>query len=388
MKLVAAVVLLSMLAAGCASRPPVERPAPLFDDRLFAPRPPSVGAQGLFDLSPAMRAFLAAHVSQEATRVEPMRWRVTPEHLFQALRQELRLDYEAAGTRVAAETFATRSGNCLSLAILAGAFARHLNVPVQYQIVMGVETWSRHEGIAFRNGHVNLVLGPTRPDAFVVQFPERVLVIDFGSAGAVYRQRAVPVSEQTIAAMYLNNRAAETLAGGDLDAAYWWARAALETAPAFLGGYNTLAVVYRRHGNLERAEQVLRHALTMDDADPDVLSNLALVLEQQGRAREAQAVRTRLASLVPVPPFYYQDQGVAALARGDNAGARDLFERELKRMPYDDQLHFLIGVAEQRLGNTAAARQHVEAALKAGATRERRSLYASKLERLGLAPKP
>jgi Tfp pilus assembly protein PilF len=381
MKWTVAVVVAALLVGACASKPPIERPLDLFADDLFAPKPAAVGSATLFDLNEPMLAFLAAHVGYRSPGALP----TAPERLFIALRQNLRLDYEAGETRTAAETFASRSGNCLSLAIMAGAFAKYLGMPTQYQIVRGLETWSRQGGIAFRNAHVNMVLGAARSDALTVK--GSMLEVDFSPPGATHRRLAVPIAEETVVAMYLNNRAAEALAAGDVRTAYWWAREATAAAPGFLGGYNTLAVVYRRHGSVQAAERVLRFALERNGSDTDLLSNLALVLEQQGRDAEAAAVRARLAQLLPVRPFYYEDQGLAALARGDDEAARDFFKRELERMPYDDHLNFLIGVTELRLGNTRAARRYVEAAVKAATTRQRRSVYASKLEYLGSLPR-
>jgi len=52
--------------------------------------------------------------------------------------------------------------------------------------------------------------------------------------------------------MYLNNRAAETLADGDVVRAYWWARRRFREAPAFPNSYNTLGVIYRHHATCAR----------------------------------------------------------------------------------------------------------------------------------------
>ncbi len=76
-----------------------------------------------------------------------------------------------------------------------------------------------------------------------------------------------PISEATIVAMYMNNRAAEALTEGHVDDAYWWARAAIGEAPRFFSAYNTLGVVYQRHGNLPEAEQVLAYALEREPAN-------------------------------------------------------------------------------------------------------------------------
>ena len=55
--------------------------------------------------------------------------------------------------------------------------------------------------------------------------------------------------------MYMSNRAAESLTRNRVDDAYWFARAAISQDPHFLTAYNTLGVVYKRHGNLQEAVQ-------------------------------------------------------------------------------------------------------------------------------------
>ena len=65
--------------------------------------------------------------------------------LVQALyaKGELKLDYDTELTRNAAEAFAARSGNCLSLVIMTGAFANAMNLKVTYQQVATEDMWSR-----------------------------------------------------------------------------------------------------------------------------------------------------------------------------------------------------------------------------------------------------
>ena len=116
--------------------------------------------------------------------------------------------------------------------------------------------------------------------------------------------------------MYMNNRAAEALTRGRLDDAYWWSREANVQDPAFVRAYNTLGVVYRRHGDLAEAERVLR---PRDGAGPDepagAVANLAQVLSDQGRAAEAGELKQRLAPLESDPPFAFFHRGQEALPR-------------------------------------------------------------------------
>jgi uncharacterized protein HemY len=62
-------------------------------------------------------------------------------------------------------------------------------------------------------------------------------------------------------------------------------------------------------------------------------------MADRGRTEEAQQLQARLARLQPDPPFKFFDLGMEAMRRGEWAGARDLFQREL------DQLEHLRSVA-------------------------------------------
>jgi len=302
--------------------------------------------------------------------------------LIEAIREQLSIDYDKAATQTAASTFEARSGNCLSLVILTAAFAKHFDVPFQYQYVYKEGAWSRAAGLAFYSGHVNLRLGPSVLETWLRRTTREVLTVDFLDPSAPARQRVRVIPEERIVAMYLNNRAAEAMVEDDLDDSYWQARAALQADPGFTSAYNTLGVVYRRHGDLPQAERALQRALEREPANANVLSNLIVVLEAMGRTDDARDARARLVSLAPYPPFYFLDEGLAAAGRGDYEVALGLFERELERMPYDDELHFAIAVAELHLGQVRQARRHVSLAIENSTQRDRRNIYAAKLSYL------
>src|SRR3546814_1509184 len=81
-------------------------------------------------------------------------------------------------------------------------------------------------------------------------------------------------------AMYLNNRAAEVLVAGDGRAAYWWARAAIHAAPEYAAAYNTLGVIYLRHGDAQLAEGMFRFELARTPQDPTLLSTPVVALDR------------------------------------------------------------------------------------------------------------
>jgi Tfp pilus assembly protein PilF len=368
-----AIVLLHLLA-GCASVQAPLAPAPpseLFHDSAFAAPADAVGAADLFTLSPAMRAYLK---STEFTRL--LRSEGLERGLVEALyrKGQLKLEYDAAQTRNAAQTFDARVGNCLSLVIMTAAFARELGLTVRYQNVQVDQSWSRMASLYVASTHVNLSLG---------RIGQREhLTIDFLPSGDAASLQSHPLAEDEVVAMYLNNRAAEALAQDRISDAYWWARAAVLQYPRAVNAYNTLGVIHRQHGDRARAARAFEAALQREPENTIVMHNLVPVLALLGRQDESRALAARLASLEPVAPFHYFNLGMKAMENSDFVQAKALFAREVRRAPYYHEFHFWLALAHLRLGETFAARAEIRLALDTSTTRDASALYSAKLEQL------
>ncbi len=308
-----------------------------------------------------------------------------PRHvLIEALyRQDmLRLHYDVSITRTAAEAFDARSGNCLSLVIMTAALAHEMGLSVTFQSLLSEPTYTRSGTLVAANHHVNLMLGKRRSPSRMLSPEDQWLTVDFLPQDQIGQPRIQVIGEKTVMAMYMNNRAAETLSQGRVDDSYWWAREALRQDPDYLPAINTLAVVYMRRNRLAAAEHALNQMLATDPTQVSGWSNLVQVLERQGRGAAAAQAAARLAALQPVPPFHFYDQGRQAMERGDFALARGLFERELRRQPYQDEVHFWLGLAHLRLGQRAQALEHLSMAKDYSSTMASHDLYASKLAAL------
>jgi Tfp pilus assembly protein PilF len=369
--------LAAALIYGCATVAPESAAPPvLLHDSLFVAPSHPVNAASVFAVSDEMRGYLRQAMGEE------MEAKGKERALYDALysRNQLRLEYDAEKTRNAAEAFAARSGNCLSLAIMTAAFAKELGLTARFNRVFSDETWSRVGDVYFASGHVNVVLGRKHHDPRVLFQERHVLTIDF--IPTERKPFAYEVKEETIVAMYMNNRAAELLARGELDEAYWHAREAIMVDPRFTGSFNTLGVIYRRHGNMAEAERVLRYVLAEEPANANAMTNLVTVLRESGRDADAQAMSRRLASLEPNPPFHFFHLGMDAIRAGDFARARDLFKREIARDKYNHEFHFWLAMAYYGLGDAAQAREHLTTAMENSNTRTEHDLYAAKLDRL------
>ena len=364
----------ALLLGACAIAPPAERPEALLADRLFGPPSERVSTAGVLQVDDAMRRYLAVDIAPQLRR------QGAQDGLIEALykHSQLKLDYDTGRTRTAAEAFAARSGNCLSLVLMTAALAHALNLPVVYQSAYLDETWSRNGDLLFASGHVNVTVGRSGMDA-ASSHTLSPLTVDFLPPRELAGMRTREISESTVLAMFANNRAAESLAQGRLDDAYAWAAESTRQDPGYVSAYNTLGVVYLRHDNLDLASASFEHALSLDPRNTRAMSNLAQSDERNGKPEAAAALRARLAVLEPFPPFHFFRLGMAAMERADWTAARGYFSREVERADDDDEFHFWLGLANWRLGDVDEAGRQLRLAMDDSTTRGQHDLYAAKL---------
>jgi tetratricopeptide (TPR) repeat protein len=374
MRLSPVVLLAGCLLGACATPAPPPGPESLLAGALFAPPSEPVRTDELFAMSDAMHRYLAVDIADQ------MRIDGPQAGLIEAMqtRAQLKLEYDAARTKTAAATFDTRSGNCLSLVIMVAAFAKELHLPVSYRSAYLEESWSRTGNLLISSGHINITVGRRILDAKTYRDLSPI-TIDFLPPEEISGLRTRDIDEARVVAMYANNRAAETLADGRLDDAYAWAVEGVRRDPTFTGAYNTLGVVYLRHGDLGPAAQAFERVLATAPKDTRALANLAETYGRQGRTAEAEATRQRLAALEPYPPFYFFNLGMEAMRHDDFRAAREMFARELARADSYHEFHFWLGVADWRLGDEAAARRQLALAMDNSLTRSQHDLYAAKL---------
>ena len=376
MKLGILLVLSSMLCA-CAMSPPVP-PASMFQDSAFAAPSERIEAADIFALSPEMKQYFDTRIAPDA-RVRGPRFALMDTLYSDG---QLKLEYDAEITRDAAQAFAARSGNCLSLVVMTAAFAKALGLDLRYQNVVIEETWGRDGQIYFSIGHVNVTLIERRLGA-----NDGETTIDFLPPRDVRAQRSRQITEQRVVAMYMNNRAVESLTTDHPDDAYWYAREAIVQQPRFMAAYNTLGVVYQRHGNLAEAQRAYEFVLEREPANTRAMSNLALVLHDQGRVIAAAELQRKLKEIEPDPPFAYFKRGQTAMQEGNYKLARDMFTKEVDRAAYYHEFHFWLALADVGLGDMEGARKHMELALQNSTTRQDHDLYAAKLDRIqGIVP--
>jgi Flp pilus assembly protein TadD len=370
-------VLLLALLGACATPPPRfagKPPAFLFQDDSFAVPQERYRASDVFSVSDSMRHFLAFDIAHQ------LRTMGRASGLIDALyaKRWLRLEYDGSKTRNASEAFDARAGNCLSLVIMMAAFAKELGLQVEYHAAHTQEIWSRNGDLLLGSSHVNVTLGAWHAD-IANRVYRNPLTVDFLPPDETSGLQTEEISEATVVAMYMNNKSVEALVRGQLDDAYGWARAAIRESPEFVSSYNTLGVVYMRHGDLQQAARVFGYVLKGAPDNATVLSNLADVQSELGNESEAAALRSRLARIDPYPPYYYFNLGMAAMQQNDFRAAKKWFAKEVDRADYSHEFHFWLGVAYFKLGEVERAERQLLLARERSSERGDRDLYAAKL---------
>lgn len=368
--------LVCVLLVACAGPSQQRVPPPdfLFKDEIFAAPSERIAAADVFALSDHMKRYLWTEVASQLRQLG------SPQGLINALyeRDQLQLQYDTSMTRNAAQAFDARAGNCLSLVVMTAAFAKQLGLQVTYQSAYLEESWGRSGDLLVRSGHVNVTLDRRMGDRNTL-VANSAMTIDFLPAESLRGLRLRVIPEETIVAMYMNNKAVEALVDGRSDDAYAWAREAILQSPEYLGSHNTLGVLYMRRGDLAQSAKVFNYLLERDATNARAMSNLAQVFARQGRDVESAALLRRLAEIEPVAPFHYFHRGLAAMEQEDFKLARDLFAKEVARADYHAEFHYWLAVASFKLGEIEPARKHLTLAMENGATRNDRALYAAKL---------
>lgn len=322
-------------------------------------------------LSPQIERFLEERVPLNLPRSGRL------QALMDALFGHNGLDvaYGNLETKTAPETFATRSGNCLSFTILFVAMARHVGLEAHFQEVSEILSWDRRGDVAVSNRHmfaeVETAAGRVRVDFL---------------PGVDKRYRSVQqVDEQRVLAHYYNNLGAEALTGDDLDRAMSMFAKALAADGTLAATWVNMGVTQRRLGRLEDAEASYLRALELEPGEVSAASNLAGLYRFAGRPREAAPYLARVKRHRRSNPFWHFRVGLDAAVRGDLRAAARSLKKAVRLMPDDPLFLTELGKVQKRSGNLRRAERNYIRALQLATDEEQRQVLEALLRQLRAA---
>ena len=374
--------LLVVLLCGCAATEPnavdVQPALPsamtLIDTADFGPRPEVLPLEDIFTLSASDKTDFQHFFNA------PKQQKVLPHmRVFNFLRNELQsFDYDD-GTFSAQQTLTHNKGNCLSLAILTTAYAKLAGIDVQYTQITSAPTFSTTGSVEVTSSHVvtklydptfltrNKTIGKTEPYIVLDYFPSR------------NNWLGGEVTAKAFIAMYYSNLSAQAIENGELFKAGWLAIEALKHAPEDVASINMMAVIYRKMNQSDTAERLYKHGLLLRGDDLNLLRNYHALLEQQGRAKEANRIKGVLDTIEDPSPFSWLNLAENALAkRRFNRAARH-FQKAIEKANYLPYGYAGLAKVYYAGGYKKEAKKLFEMALKRTRDDKTEALYQAKL---------
>lgn len=318
----------------------------------------------LLTVTPAMRKFVAAHVQAQASPHLKLR------QILEALSDYEKdgIEYNAGVTLNAAEAFAYRKGNCLSLSAMVIALAREAGLQAYFnEIEMPPTAQMLNDNrIAFYK-HVNAVVLLERKDAQVVELTE----VEY-EPGRQQRR----ISDEIALAQFHNNRAMELLAEQRYAEAFHHQRKAIALAPGDSYLWSNFGAIYSRLGHYPEAADAYRYAHHLDSSDVVAMSNLARVYQLTGDIESAKRYREAVSRVRAKNPFHLYIQAKDALNRDEPELALRYIKSAIRAQRNEPRFHRLaasiyrrLGEQEKMLGSLRRARE-LSAAIDREVTRQ------------------
>lgn len=288
-------------------------------------------------------------------------------------------DFEyRSDTYNAADTLSSKSGNCLSLAMMTTALAQLAGVEVAYQLMNSDPVFNFHGTTVEKGVHVRALL--LNGEKELKQGTSETvwgIAMDFFPTERDRFVRNMQNGEYE--AMYYRNIAVEALRRNDLPTAYWYARESLRYNSESSEALNTLAIVSRRAGHSATAEVIYLYALEHADEKLTLLKNYRVLLVMGGRQQEAEQIDAQLKYMADPSPNNWFQLARSAYEEHDYRRAVDYYQRVLKLAPYLNDARLELAKSYLELGDNDKAMESLLTAIEGAGNLQDRRYYKSKL---------
>jgi Flp pilus assembly protein TadD len=338
----------------------------------LGPVPPAIVSNDeVMALSDDMREFLKDHVGRRAG--DPVKLRQLADAVFNE--RKFGLEYDEA-TRVAAETFGARRGNCLSFTFMFVVLARGVGLDAHFQEVEIPPDWAFAKDTYILNRHINIHV-----DFDIGVLPPKVVDFNIADFRADYDMDIV--SDERALAHFFNNLGAELMQRGETVAAFYAIRKAItENDQSFAPAWDSLGTLYRREGHSRHAEAAFLQALEIDKSDLTAMSNLTAIYDRRGEPKLAARYRNKVNSHRKRNPYYRFQLARVAYAVEDYDLAIDHLKYAMQKRREDDRFCALLGLVYLQMGDEKKSRRWMARAEELADSDSMKRIYSSKIDRL------
>tara|TARA_R110000787_G_scaffold39879_1_gene99503 strand:- start:301 stop:1455 length:1155 start_codon:yes stop_codon:yes gene_type:complete len=323
--------------AGCTSfeNGNTEPKRVILNDSLFSPVNPVTSEADLYQLTEQQQAdFL--HFYHQETDLGHL-----PHKIIRHFLESNLANFTYYGkTYTASEAMSKNSGNCMSLAILTTAFARLIDVDMDYRKIHSLPMYEKHGNIILSSVHVqSLLYDPSfEPEKNYVYIRRPAIIIDYFPQADNIPSKIL--NSDNFLAMYYVNKAAEFYIESDLDTAFAYAKRAYNIDHQSVTAMNLLALLFKRKGDQASAEQLYLAAIKSKDINISVLDNYIVLLKQQGRMNLARNVKRSIADIYDPNPYHWLEKAQSAKLANEYEDAERFYLKVIKLAPYVKQAYF------------------------------------------------
>jgi len=358
------VLFVAILLNACAVHRPDEQnliiPDPPFNHSLYKSKPlQSFEVASVYRLSaPQRQEFLDKYNSSAYKDLMPNK------RISRYISEELSNFAFDWKTLTANESVASKTGNCLSMAIVTKSLADLVNVEINYELVASPPVYQKEGEVVLISQHVRTILRDPRPGDVPGYKPfwRGGIRVDYFPSEGNIRLRSVEESE--FHSMYFGNKAVEAIGDNQDALAFEYLQQALYLDKSQPEIINILAVIHERANDLKSAERLYLYGLKYGGDSFVLLSNYQNLLEEQGRNKEAKKIATRLRKYHDPNPYKWVDLGNKEFEESNFSSAIRYYKKARELAEYLHEPHAGIARANFSLGNIGRAKKAYRKAIQ------------------------
>ena len=356
-----AVVIVLVLASGCATTSAAHRT--VADEWIDEARTEGLVLEPPLRVSPQLRAVLREKVGYAGT--EKSRLLKLVRFLQDA--DGLAFRYQTQSSLSAEGAFVARRGDCVSYANLLVALARTLDVAVRYVRITELPVTWEAGGRFFESSHMAVALG--REAAW-----DQAVIVDFGNVHTSPWRFSLydDVPDGQAFVLFQNNVAVQRLLAGDVETAEHILRFLHQRAPAIPEVPNNLALVLLQRGRDREALDLLEAAVEQFPRFRPLFANAVQAARRIGDEALASTLEARGRELLEDEPAWNFNEGMRSYHARAYSTAALRFEKALSADPNNVRLLAWSARAHLAAGNLRRGLEQVER-IRSGPPSETRS---------------